>query len=231
MLIKALKLTKKYRDQIVFSDLNFSIQQNEFVSILGPSGCGKSTLLKILAGLERTSSGEITQTKDLNLSVIFQEPRLLPWQTTIENTSLPLTLKKTPDPGKVKVLLESLGLSQAFAKFPHELSGGMKMRVSIARALISNPSLILCDEPFSALDEITRNQLQLQLRQIFEAEKKTVVFVTHSLEEACFLSDRILMFSDLGFKEFVPDLPKVRVLDLKNQMSFFNEVQRLRREK
>jgi NitT/TauT family transport system ATP-binding protein len=231
MLIKASKLSKNYSEQVVFSNLNFAIQESEFVSILGPSGCGKSTLLKILAQLQLPTSGELSATKDLNLSVIFQEPRLLPWLTALENANLPGSLQQQDASAKVKVLLEQLGLSQAAHKFPHELSGGMKMRVSIARALSTNPELILCDEPFSALDEDTRNQLQQKLRETFEASRKTVVFVTHSLEEACFLSDRILIFKESALKEFIPDLPKSRGLELKSQVHFFNEVQRLRREK
>lgn len=208
MSIKIQSLGHHFGAQVIFKDLSLDLPAGQISVFLGPSGCGKSTLLRLIAGLLPVQEGKIELPKDLlkNAGMVFQEPLLLPWKTASENTCLPLELKKTPDqqrPVKLKEIFSATGLADAEAKFPHELSGGMKMRVSLARALIANPQLLLLDEPFSALDEETREGLQILTRQLFASDhlwaaKKIGVFVTHSITEALFMADQIFVFSKQG---------------------------------
>ncbi len=189
------------------ASVDLSIFPGEFVSLLGPSGCGKSTLLKIISGLIAPSSGTIDWpqssydadgTPRPSLGFVFQEPTLLPWRTAADNVYLPLLLSgvsKQDARDRVGEALAQVGLS-AFAKhYPRQLSGGMKMRVSIARALVTRPQLLLMDEPFAALDEITRTKLNDELMELFVRQKLTVIFVTHSVYESVYLSSRIVVMS------------------------------------
>ncbi|MBI2733441.1 MAG: ABC transporter ATP-binding protein [Aquabacterium sp.] len=175
--------------------VSLRIQPGEFVSLLGPSGCGKSTLLKMVAGLLRPTAGHI-QLSGQALSFVFQEATLMPWADVHTNVRLPLDLAGVPRPqadGRVDEALQLVGLSAFARRRPRELSGGMQMRVSIARGLVTRPRLLLMDEPFGALDEITRNKLDADLLALWRQQGLTVVFVTHSITEAVFLSSRVIV--------------------------------------
>jgi NitT/TauT family transport system ATP-binding protein len=185
-------------------DINLRIAEGEFVCLLGPSGCGKSTLLKIIAGLIPASSGRIAINGKAvsgpgpERAVVFQDYALFPWMTVRDNVEFGLEARKLPAVERREVssrLLKVVGLSDFADRFPHQLSGGMKQRVSIARALAVDPSLLLMDEPFGALDAQTRQLLQDELLRIWREYRKTVVFVTHSIEEAIYLSDRIVVMT------------------------------------
>jgi NitT/TauT family transport system ATP-binding protein len=178
-----------------------TVNEGDLISLLGPSGCGKSTALRLIAGLMRPTSGRITweggQSAD-DLGVVFQEPTLMPWATVIQNVYLPFRLRGKSLASvreRIEEVLHLVGLDRFANAYPRELSGGMKMRVSIARALVTNPRLILMDEPFAALDEITRQKLNNDLLALKAATGCTVIFVTHSVFESVFLSDRILVMA------------------------------------
>lgn len=184
--------------------IDLSIQDGEFVCLLGPSGCGKSTLLEILAGLQNPSSGEVLfdgeslKGTDRRLGVVFQDPSLYPWRTIARNVELGLEMRgadKKERRERVQSYLEMVGLSGFEQKYPHQLSGGMRQRAGIARALANDPEVLLMDEPFGAVDHLTRLQLQDDLLEIWEKEKKTVVFVTHDVSEAVFLGTRVVLLS------------------------------------
>ena len=177
--------------------ITFDVPAGQFVSILGPSGCGKSTLLRIIAGLVAQSSGsaKIGSKKSSAVGMIFQKPVLLPWKTVYENVALPLKLKKEDCRLQVNKILDVVGLSRFRDYFPSELSGGMQQRAAIARALVLNPEYLLMDEPFSALDEISRKKMNIYLKDLCGRIGITVLFVTHSIEEAVFLSDRVIVLS------------------------------------
>ncbi|MGH8798305.1 MAG: ABC transporter ATP-binding protein [Caldimonas sp.] len=184
-----------------------SIRRGEFVSLLGPSGCGKSTLLKMFAGLESVSAGKLewcdehgkaTTGPGRSMAMVFQEATLMPWARVAENARLPLDLAHMPratSDARVREALQLVGLDQFASVYPRELSGGMQMRASIARALVVEPSLLLMDEPFGALDEFTRNRLDSDLQRLWKARGFTVVFVTHSIYEAVFLSSRVIVMA------------------------------------
>jgi len=182
-------------------DMSLSVHEGDFISLLGPSGCGKSTALRLIAGLANPTTGRILwdggQQKG-DLGVVFQEPTLMPWATVAQNVWLPFRLRGRPFGAVRDEIMEALtlvGLERFADSFPRELSGGMKMRVSIARALVTNPRLILMDEPFAALDEITRHKLNTDLLTLKEKIGCTVIFVTHSVFESVFLSDRIVVMA------------------------------------
>ena len=189
------------------ADVDLTILPGEFVSLLGPSGCGKSTLLKLIAGLAAPSSGEIDWPQSIYdaqgspepaLGFVFQEPTLLPWRTAAGNVHLPLLLagvEKKEARQRVDDALALVGLSAFADLYPRQLSGGMKMRVSIARALVTRPKILLMDEPFAALDEITRSKLNDELLELFTRQGLTVIFVTHSVYESVYLSSRIVVLS------------------------------------
>jgi NitT/TauT family transport system ATP-binding protein len=185
--------------------VNLTINQGEFVTLLGPSGCGKSTLLKMVAGLVEPSDGKLVlwrrdsrEKAQVPLSFVFQEATLMPWSNVQNNVRLPLDLAGVPRAEantRVSEALELVGLGKFASVLPRELSGGMQMRVSIARGLVTRPKLLLMDEPFGALDEITRNKLDSDLLRLWREQGLTVVFVTHSIHEAVFLSQRVIMMA------------------------------------
>jgi NitT/TauT family transport system ATP-binding protein len=184
-------------------DITAGIEPGEFVALLGPSGCGKSTLLRLLAGLDEPSSGDIVWNQSSkpapgDIGFVFQDATLLPWADAAENVYLPLRLrgmKKAEAEPRVAAALTQVGLGDFMHARPKGLSGGMKMRVSIARALVSEPLLLLMDEPFAALDEFTRHRLQDDLHALWRRTGKTIIFVTHSIYEASYLASRILVMS------------------------------------
>lgn len=187
------------RDVIALKEMSLKIEQGDFISLLGPSGCGKSTALRLIAGLIQPTKGAIRWASDGgqdNLGVVFQEPALMPWATVEDNVWLPMRLKgksKASVQDDIAEILALVGLSGFEKAYPRELSGGMKMRVSIARAMVTRPQLILMDEPFAALDEITRFKLNNDLLALKERIGATVVFVTHSVFESVFLANRVVV--------------------------------------
>ena len=201
-LLRMSHIEKKFRGDIVaLRNLNLSIKEGDFLSLLGPSGCGKSTALRLIAGLLSPTSGTIDWQGgkgDDDLGVVFQEPTLMPWARVKDNVWLPFRLRGKSFAsvnGEIMQALKLVGLEDFQNAFPRELSGGMKMRVSIARALVTRPRLLLMDEPFAALDEITRHRLNKDLLALRQAIGCTVIFVTHSVFESVFLSDRIVVMA------------------------------------
>jgi len=188
---------------VALDGLNFDVREGEFVALLGPSGCGKSTALRIIAGLSAPSQGTVNwsvaeETSAGRLGFVFQEPTLMPWANVAANVGLPFKLSHVAEPYArecVMRALERVGLRSFAQAYPRELSGGMKMRVSIARALVTEPQVLLMDEPFAALDEITRFKLNDDLIALWQMLKRTVVFVTHSVFESVFLSQRIVVMT------------------------------------
>ena len=237
--------SKKYNQKFLFKELNLTSRKGEFLSVVGPSGCGKSTLLKCLARIENLSSGQIQLSIPCRVSYVFQDPALLPWLNVTENIKISLlgdsTLKTQDD--KIQEILKLVKLTSYAQSFPHQLSGGMKMRVSIARALLNSPDLLLMDEPFAALDETIRFELQEELLEIWESsqnsskdkQKMNIVFVTHSQSEAVFLSQRVLKFihtesnqdnqTQLGFLDI--SLPAHRQRSLRKNKDFMDAVDQL----
>lgn len=220
---------------IALKDVHFSIKEGEFISFLGPSGCGKSTALRMVAGLEDVTTGSVLVggkepkrviRESNDIAFVFQESNLLPWRTVLENVILPLELRG----GSVKEhkaeaarVLEMVGLKDYMKAYPRQLSGGMKMRVSIARALTARPKLLLMDEPFAALDEITRQALQMELLEIWQRERMTVLFVTHNVFEAVLLSSKIAVMSARpGRLSALIDveMPYPRTLSMRTDRSF-----------
>ena len=201
-------VSKRFKNgTLALSNVHLRIEQHQFVSLLGPSGCGKSTLLKLISGLGEPSAGEIdwpTSRYDArgralpDLSFVFQEPTLLPWATALRNVAMPLKLAGVAKPERLARAAEALaavGLAGFESAYPRELSGGMKMRVSIARALVTRPRILLMDEPFAALDEITRSRLNHDLLELWRRDRFTAIFVTHSVYESVFLSQRIVVMA------------------------------------
>jgi len=194
-------LSKRFANgTLALSDVTLDITERQFLSLLGPSGCGKSTLLRIVAGLIEPSGGSIAWQAggEPTLSFVFQEPTLMPWATAIDNVALPLRLAGLGSGERRErsaAALASVGLAGFENAYPRELSGGMKMRVSIARGLVTGPKVLLMDEPFAALDEITRFKLNNDLLELWQRERLTVVFVTHSVFESAFLSQRIAVMA------------------------------------
>jgi NitT/TauT family transport system ATP-binding protein len=226
-------LTKRYGDgKPVVDSVDLLVRKSEFVSILGASGCGKSTILKLISGLAVPTSGTIRvegmtpQDAREIISFIFQDATLLPWRTVIDNVGLGLELEGEPSSAreeKVKALLDLVGLRNVARAYPRELSGGMKMRVSIARALATNPRLLLLDEPFAALDEMTRDRLNEEILRMRAEQNWTAVFVTHSVAEAVFLADRIVVLAANPGRihaEFPVDLPAPRTSAIRTSPEF-----------
>ena len=216
---------------LALKGLDLEVRQGEFLSLLGPSGCGKSTALRIIAGLSEPTQGRVewqggTQTRKGDIGFVFQEPTLMPWTTVFNNVRLPLKLSGI-EAGKastrVGAALQRVGLQNFSSVYPRELSGGMRMRVSIARALVTEPELLLMDEPFAALDEITRFKLNDDLLTMWQALATTVVFVTHSVFESVYLSSRIaVMAARPGrvFSELAIDAPYPRSAEFRTSPEY-----------
>jgi NitT/TauT family transport system ATP-binding protein len=204
-------VTKSYGAEgartVVLDDVDLTIRMGEFVSVIGPSGCGKSTLLKVVAGLIDADVGTVTvdgssiatAAQDKMVGLVPQSPALLPWRTVLDNVTLPIAVNRQANAGKTlrdpREILERFGLGHAIDKYPSQLSGGMQQRVAIARAFVFDPSVLLMDEPFSALDEMNRDQQRLGLLDFWQSNRKAVLFVTHSVPEAIMLSDRIVVMA------------------------------------
>lgn len=222
-------------------DIDLAIQPGEFVALLGPSGCGKSTVLKLAAGLLAASRGHIEWAgtavtgPSRHTGVVFQKPNLLPWKTVLNNVLLPArTLGLAPQPAveRATQLLELVGLAAFANDYPYELSGGMQQRVGIARMLLHDPDLLLMDEPFAALDALSRESLTLELQRIWSQQRKSVLFITHSIQEAVFLADRVLVMSPRPGRiidELTIALPRPRTLDTLVDSQFTALCQHLRR--
>ncbi len=214
------------RDAVVALDgIKLTVEAGDFVALIGPSGCGKSTLLRLVAGLDRPDEGELHVERG-EIAYVFQDAHLLPWRTVARNVALPLELRGVPAQERgaaVKRALAEVELEDAAERYPAQLSGGMRMRASIARALVTRPKLLLMDEPFAALDEITRNRLDEKLRALWQAQRFTALFVTHAIFEASFLADRAVVLSRRP-AQIVADvrieLPESRTSDTRGSAAF-----------
>ena len=208
--------------------IDLNVAAGEFLAMIGPSGCGKSTLLRIIADLDRPTAGSVTITppSHAHTAFVFQDAHLLPWRNVLRNVALPLELMGKPKSERLDraaAALAQVGLADAIKRYPAQLSGGMRMRVSLARALVTQPTLLLLDEPFAALDEITRQQLDEQLRDLWTQQKMTVLFVTHSINEATFLADRAIVFTKRPARIVLDhrfNLPPERTADLRADPQF-----------
>jgi NitT/TauT family transport system ATP-binding protein len=197
------RLTKKFGTSVAVADVSFAARDHEFVTLVGPSGCGKTTTLRIVAGLLEPTNGKVrVNQRDVrgpvaDAAMVFQAPVLLPWRRTVDNILFTADMRGRVDDdarARAAALVELAGLQGAEQRYPHELSGGMQQRVAICRALLLHPSLLLMDEPFGALDVLTRERLAFQLQRMWLRERSTVLFVTHSISEAVLLSDTVLVF-------------------------------------
>ena len=242
--IRLAQVGKTYRTRTgpvhAVAQASFDVRQGEFVSLLGPSGCGKSTLLMMVAGLEQASAGNLSfQGRPIegprsDNGIIFQDATLLPWKSVIDNVLFPidiLKLQRAEYEARALELIARVGLRGFEKKKPHELSGGMRQRVAICRALIHDPPVLLMDEPFSALDAITRDQMNIVLAEMLETYNKTVLFVTHSIREAVYLSDRVLVMSGRPSTitlDLRIDFPRPRSPDIEDAPRFRELVRVLR---
>ncbi|WP_424767674.1 ABC transporter ATP-binding protein [Paenibacillus sp. sgz302251] len=232
-----------FGDVNVLDNVSLDIYKNEFVSILGPSGCGKSTLLRLMLDLLQPSEGgEVTFSADEpSIGMVFQKPVLMPWLTAIQNIELPLSLgakkrfSKKEAREKAEGALRLVGLQDFINHFPHQLSGGMQQRIAIARALAADPTVLLMDEPFGALDELTREKLNFELLRLWESAEtslSTIVMVTHSIQESVIMSDRVVMMSPrpAGVVDIIPvPLPSPREVGMEELPAFHQTVKELRK--
>lgn len=196
---------KNFGSRWLFQNLNLQVQVGDFISILGPSGCGKSTLLRILAQLDTLTEGQLTQPATTTPGFVFQEACLLPWLSVYENVAIGISthnLSQSEKAQQIEAILSTVKLKEAAHLFPHQISGGMKMRVSIARALINNKTVLFLDEPFAALDDFIRFELQEELLDYWKQHKITVFFVTHSVNESVFLSQKLWLFPQGEQRQF-----------------------------
>ena len=214
--------------------VSLEVREGEFLCILGPSGCGKSTLLWSMAGLHDLTDGEIRLGKEVitqphpEIAVIFQDPNLLPWRNLLKNVAFPFELKRRrPDMERIARLLERVNLNGFENKFPRELSGGMQQRASIVRSLAVNPSVLLMDEPFGALDAFTRDEMNLLIQEIWMETGKTIAFVTHSISEAIFLADRVVVMSARPGRIaaiYDIDIPRPRPIEIQTEPEFIARI-------
>lgn len=234
-------VTKTYRTAggervVALQDVDLQIENSTFVCVIGPSGCGKSTLLRLLADLEKPTAGAIQWDKDPDIGFVFQSPVLLPWKTTLENALFVLERKKLlTDESRSDVhdLIAAAGLGGFEDAYPHELSGGMQQRVALVRALSTRPSSLLMDEPFGALDALTRDRLNMELLRLWGRDKPTVVFVTHDISEAVLLGDRVVVMSPRpGRIQHIEriDIARPRTSAVLEERAFATHVHALRRE-
>jgi len=239
------QLSKSYPtregDVLAIKDVTFNIRTGEFISVLGPSGCGKTTLLKVIAGLEGATEGTAKlhgapiKGPQRKTGIVFQTPALMKWRTALANVLLPAEILGMPEAAaraKALELLELVGLKDFVNKYPHELSGGMQQRVAIARALIHKPEILLLDEPFSALDTMTRGQLNVELLRIWSESRTTSLLITHSIPEAVFLSDRVVVMTSrpAQIAEIVTiDLPRPRTAEMRVSQDFLRLIDRIGR--
>ncbi|MBC7801215.1 MAG: ABC transporter ATP-binding protein [Gemmatimonadaceae bacterium] len=244
-MIAVQQLSKHYKTGaapvVALTDIDFTVRDGEFVSIVGPSGCGKSTLLRILAGLNPPTSGTASLAGSAidgprrDIGVVFQSPVLFPWRDVLANVLLPVDVQHLGRAGlteRAMSLLALVGLQGFERRLPSELSGGMQQRVALVRALIHDPALLLMDEPFGALDAMTRETMNLELQRIWMERRKTVLFITHSVGEAVFLADRVLVMSPRPGRivdTLSIDFPRPRTLDVMNTPAFGVHVGRIRR--
>ena len=233
---------KRYRTgSVALEGISLEVERGEFVTLLGPSGCGKSTLLRLVSGLSPVTNGSVRvngmtpdNAREL-MSFIFQDPTLMPWRTVEGNVGLSLELEhaaRALRSERVVRMLEMVGLTHVSQHYPRQLSGGMKMRASIARALVSRPRILLMDEPFAALDEMTRDRMNEELLRLYNEQKWTVLFVTHSVAEAVFLSSRIVILSAHPGRiaqDVTVDLPWPRIAALRDSAAFEQTVTRVSR--
>jgi NitT/TauT family transport system ATP-binding protein len=239
--VRIAALRKSYGDLEAIREMSFDVGDGEFLSVLGPSGCGKSTLLMMIAGLVAASAGEVhvkgakVTGPRREVGVVFQSPVLLPWRTVLQNVLFPielLKLSRAQYAPRAMELLRMAKIDEYAGLLPRQLSGGMRQRVAICRALVHDPGILLMDEPFSALDAITRDEMGVELLRIWQANRKTVIFVTHSIREAAFLSDRVVVMGrrpatiidDLGI-----DLPRPRHIAMTEDETFNRLVRHLRK--
>ena len=243
-LIHARSVRKTYRTQDgeveTLKPLDFDIRAGEFVSVVGPSGCGKSTLMKMVAGLLPVSGGELELSgkpvlgPQTDVGIVFQSALLLPWRRVLDNILLQAEIRGLPMDAareRAQALIEMAGLQGFEQKYPWQLSGGMQQRVAILRALLHDPSVLLMDEPFGALDAMTRERLNLELQRIWMTSKKTVLLITHSIPEAIFLSDRVFVMSERPgriVQTYDIDLPRPRPLDVMGTEAFASYARQLR---
>jgi NitT/TauT family transport system ATP-binding protein len=199
MALTVRNVRKSYGQLEVLDSISFEVEEGNFACIVGESGCGKTTLLKIIAGIEKADEGDILYNgkpiRNEDIGYVFQDDRLLPWRNAIENVSFALEMRGIKNSDKAERYLELVGLKGFERYYPHQLSGGMRQRVGICRALAVNPKILLMDEPFASLDAQTRNRMQTELLRIWDKDRKTVIFVTHSIDEAVFLADEIVVLS------------------------------------
>jgi NitT/TauT family transport system ATP-binding protein len=235
-------ISKQFGQTTALQGIDLEIGEREFVSLIGPSGCGKSTLLRIIGDLIDPSSGTVVVNgksarqarRDRDYGIVFQDPVLYDWRTVAKNVALPLEMARWPRQKRnerVREMLELVELQGFESHRPWQLSGGMQQRVSIARALSFDPALLLMDEPFGALDEMTRERLNMELLKIWDASGSTIVFVTHSIAEAVFLSTRVVVMSPRPgrISEVLPiDLPQPRTATTREEPNFFEHVTRVR---
>ena len=217
-------------------EVTFDVHPREFICVLGPSGSGKTTLLRILAGLIQPTSGSFTfgHGEQPSIGMVFQQSNLMPWRTVTENIKLPLEIKNADDAtarAKTQEMIELVGLQGFEDSLPRDLSGGMAQRVAIARALIHDPDLLLLDEPFASLDAMTRERMWTELSRIWQARQKTVIMVTHSINESLFLADRVLVLTQRPGKikmDMEVDLPRPRKEDIRYTLHFGKLARKLR---
>jgi NitT/TauT family transport system ATP-binding protein len=233
------KVSKRYRtvkgnEVQALAEVSLSIQPEETVAIVGPSGCGKSTLLRLIAGVEQPSGGHIERaTTGFVVGYVFQDSSLMRWRTVYDNIKLPLEVVKKRDSGNIDRLIQLMGMKGFEKSYPAELSGGMQRRVSIARAFVHEPSIILLDEPFTGLDELTKEALQGELGSLIRNLRATTMLVTHDIEEAVFLSHRVFVMSPRPgalVAEVLVELPRERDPSVRSDLQFFAAANRIRGE-